>query len=125
MPMGSVTLRPGVDIQKTLSANEAGVSQSQLIRYKDGQLQTIGGWVQYVNFTIASTVRDLHAWQGLSNNQFLGIGATQSLSVINSGALSNITPQTNTTNPAPNFSISSGINIVTIVDASSLSVLDS
>jgi hypothetical protein len=122
--MGAVQLRPGVDIQKTFSENEAGISQSQLMRYKDAQLQTQGGWTPYNNLVIASTVRALHAWQGLSNNQFLGIGATQSLSVINSGANSNITPQTTITNPTPNFSISNGSCVVTIVDASSLTILD-
>lgn len=124
MPMGSVTLRPGVDVQKTLSVNEAGVSQSQLIRYKEGLIQTIGGWQQYYSGVIPSTVRELHAWQGLTNNQFLALGATKNLITINSSTATDITPQTTTTNPAPNFSISSGSNLVTIADASSLSVFD-
>jgi hypothetical protein len=120
MPFGAVQLRPGVDVQHTLSDNEAGVSKAQLIRYKDGLLQTYGGWVDYVSFTISSTVRELHAWQGLTSNQYLAVGATQSLSVINSASVNNnITPQTNTTNPAPNFSISSGSNVVSIVDGGS------
>lgn len=125
MPMGAVTLRPGVNTQKTLSANEAGVSISQVIRYKDQMIEAYGGWETYVSFTIPSTVRDLHAWQGQSNDKHLGIGATSNLMVITSGSNQDITPQTNTTNPAPNFSISSGSNVVTVVDGgSSASVFD-
>ena len=121
-PMASITLRPGVDVQKTLALNEAGISQSQLVRYKEGLVQTIGGWQDYVSYTIGSTIRDLHAWQGLlAGETFLGVGATKSLTVINSaGVNTDITPQTTTTNPTPNFSISSGSEVVTIVDTSSL-----
>jgi hypothetical protein len=122
MPMQSVTLRPGVDVQKTFSVNEAGVSQSQLMRYKDGLIQTQGGWQQFYSGTFPSTVRDLHAWQGLTSNKFLGIGGTMNLAVINSGTLTDITPQTATGNAAPNFSITNGSNLVTVVDASSVVV---
>lgn len=119
MPWTAVQLKPGVDTQLTLSANMAGVSQSQLIRYKEGLIQTYGGWVNYIPFTIGSTVRDLHPWQDVTGTRHLGVAATQSLTVITAGSAQDITPQTNTTNPPPNFSISSGSNLVTVVDGGS------
>lgn len=119
MPWGAVQLSPGVDVQKTLAANQAGVSLSQLIRYKEQLIQTYGGWQNYVTFTIASTVRDLHPWQDINGVKHLGVGATANLGVITGNSYQDITPQTNTTNPAPNLSISSGSNVVTIVDAGS------
>lgn len=121
MPMQSVQLRPGVNTERSMLLNEAGVSQSQLVRYKDGLIQTYGGWEQLDAVTIASTIRAMHAWGGLSSHVHLGMGAVQSLNVYHSddGTVSNITPQTFTTNPAPNFSISSGSNIVTVVDSNS------
>src|SRR5882762_579506 len=105
MPWGAVQLKPGVDTQMTLSANSAGVSQSQLIRYKEQLIQTIGGWTPYVAVTIPTTVRDLHPWQDINGVKHLGVGATGSLGVVTAGSYFDITPQTNTTNPAPNFSI--------------------
>jgi hypothetical protein len=119
MPWGAVQLKPGVDTQLTLSANTAGVAQSQLIRYKDGLIQSYGGFTDYVPFTIGSTVRDLHPWQDAAGVKHLGVGATGNLVVITAGSAQDITPQTNTTNPAPNFSISSGSDLVTVVDAGS------
>lgn len=119
MPWGAIQLKPGVDTQLTPSANQAGISQSQTIRYKESLVQTIGGWSPYVNFTIASTVRDLHPWQDITGTKHLGIGATSNLAVITSGSFKDITPQTNTTNPVPNFSVSTGSNLVTVVDAGS------
>lgn len=118
MTWGAVQLTPGVDTQKTLSANQAGISVSQMIRFKENLVQTMGGWQNFVSFTIGSTVRDLHAWQDVVGTQHLGVGATQQLVVLTNGAMSDITPQTVTTNPVPNFSISSGSQLLTVVDGS-------
>jgi hypothetical protein len=118
MPWGAIQLKPGVDVQHTLSDNMAGVSQSQLIRYKENLIQCYGGWTNFVSFTIPSTVRDLHPWQDINAVQHLGVGATETLAVVTAGSYQDITPQTTTTNPTPNFSISSGSNVLTIVDGS-------
>lgn len=119
MPMASVRLRPGVNTLKTLSDNEAGVSASNLVRYQQGMIQKQGGWSLYYPVAIGSTVKEVYAWQGLTGNKNLAVGATHTLSVITNGANSDITPQQETTNPPVNFSISSGSNIVTIQDAGS------
>lgn len=119
MPWSAVQLKPGVDTQLSAAANPAGVTQSQLIRYKEGLIQSYGGFVPYVPFTVPSTVRDLHPWQDITGVKHLGVAATANLAVITAGSNQDITPQTNTTNPTPNFSISSGSKIVTIVDAGS------
>lgn len=119
MPMASVLLRPGVNIEATPSLNEAGISQSQLIRTKNGLTQTYGGWESFVTAAIPSTVKDLHAWQDVAGTDHLGIGAASNLMVITSGSASDITPQITTTNPTPNFSISSGSATVTVTDPNS------
>jgi len=118
MPMTSVTLRPGVNTMMTLSQNEAGVSQSQLVRYQQGMIQKYGGWESYYPVAIGSTIRELWGWQDNNNNKFLGIGATQSLSVIISGANTVITPQADTRDGAL-FTVSSGSQTVTVTDANS------
>jgi hypothetical protein len=101
----------------TLSQNEAGVSASQLVRYQQGMIQKYGGWRQYYPVAIGSTIKELWGWEGLTGKKYLGIGATQSLSVVFSGANTVITPQTATTNNTPNFSISTATpNVTTIVD---------
>ncbi len=119
MPITSVTLRPGVNTMMTPSQNEAGVSQANLVRYQQGMIQKYGGWSKYYSVSIGSTIKDLLGWQGLTGHSYLGIGATQSLSVIVLGANTDITPQTITTNPTPSFSVSSGSNVVTIIDPNS------
>ena len=122
MPMASVKLRPGVNTQMTAALNEAGVSQSQLIRYKDGLIQKYGGWDKFYPITITSTILDIHAWEGIGGNKFLSVAATASLSVIHSGSLSDITPQTRTDDFSPSFS-STGGNVIAVVDAGSSTTL--
>lgn len=117
MPWGSVQLRPGVDVQKTLSENQAGISVSQMIRYKEGLVQSYGGWQAYINGTITSTVRDLHPWQDVAGVQHLAVAATANLVVITAGSQQDITPETTTTNPVPSFSVTSGSCVVSVTDA--------
>lgn len=121
MPYNSVILKPGVNTQQTPLLNEAGVSQSQLMRWKDGLPQALGGWVNY-GLTSPSTVRDTHAWEVLAGDKYLGVGATQNLIVyLSSINLSrDITPQTITnTSTAINFSVSAGSNVITVNDPNS------
>lgn len=119
MAMVAVKLVPGVNTQKTFADNESGVSQSQLIRYKDNLIQTVGGWTNFVPFTIGSTVRDMHAWEDNAGNAWLGVGATGSLTTIKSGVSYTVTPQTRTSNFTPSFSISSGSYAVSVTDPNS------
>lgn len=130
-------LRPGVDVEQTFALNQAGISQSQLMRTMNGITQTMGGWLQFGLVNIPSTVRCLHAWQGLAGehatspssngiDKFLAAGATQTLGILTATSYQDITPQTRISDVVPNISISSGSNIVTVTDANSgVSILDS
>lgn len=117
MPIKSVKLIPGVNVEKTPTLNEAGISQSAFGRFRDGLFQKIGGWAQYF-FYNAGIPRALHAWQDLNSVGHLAVGTTSSFGVITSGAVNVLTPQQLTTNPAVNFSTVSGTSSVTVIDAS-------
>ena len=117
MPIKSVKLIPGVNVEKTPTLNEAGISQSAFGRFRDNLFQKIGGWAQYF-FYNAGIPRALHAWQDLNSVGHLAVGTTSSFGVITSGAVNVLTPQQLTTNPAVNFSTVSGTKLVTIIDAS-------
>jgi hypothetical protein len=117
MPAGSLVLKPGVNTQKTLAANEAGVSVSQAIRYQDGMIQAQGGWTQYVPFSIGSTARALHAWQDAAAVKHLAVAGTANLAIITNGSNSDVTPQTSTTNFSPKFTIAAGSCQVSVTDA--------
>lgn len=116
MPFGSVTLRPGINVERTPTLLEAGYSQSQLIRFRDGLAQKLGGWAKFYGFNVPGIPRDLHAWADLNAVNHLLVGTTTALDVITSGSFSDITPQTLKSDFAPNFSTVNTTPTVTIVD---------
>lgn len=114
---GEVRLTPGFDGISTPTLNKAGINTGNLIRWKAGLVEKLGGWIRFYSLAIGSVPRDLHAWQDLSTVSHLAVGSTTSLTVITSGALTDITPQTTTTNTAPNFTTTANSKTVQIVDS--------
>ncbi len=116
MPYGSIKLIPGVNVERTPTLNQAGISQSRLIRFKDSLVQKLGGWARFYPNAVAGTPRDLHAWEDLNATSHLCVGSTTQLAVITAGTLLDITPQRLTSDFAPNFNTAAGSPLVEVVD---------
>ncbi len=116
MPMTTLRLRPGVNAELTPAQNEAGYSVSNLIRFRSGLAEKLGGWTAYYPSAVGGIPKCLSAWQDLNDNKYLGIGTTTLLGTISSGSLTNLTPQTVTSNFAPKFSTTIGSATVTVDD---------
>lgn len=117
MAFGAITLVPGIDTERTQTLNQAGYSNGNMIRWKEGLVEKIGGWTRYYASSVGSIPRTLWGWEDLNTNLRLAIGATASLSVVTSGTLVDLTPQQTTTNSVVNFSTVNGSATVTIIDA--------
>lgn len=117
MPFGTVKLKPGVQVEPTPTLNEAGISEANFIRFRQGLVEKIGGWLAYFPSAFPDTIKELHAWEDLNNNSHLGVGGTQSLRVITNGQATTITPQTVTSSCPVSFSTTSGSTTVTVVDS--------
>lgn len=116
MPMTTLRLRPGVNVEFTPSQNEAGYSTSNLIRFRNGLAEKLGGWTAYYPSAVGGVPKCLNAWQDLNDNKYLGIGSTTLLGTISNSALTNLTPQTLTSDFAPKFSTTNGSATVTVDD---------
>lgn len=116
MPFGAITVRPGVNTVATPTLNQAGISASNLIRFRDGLPEKMGGWMRFVPNAMDSITRELHAWEDLDNNSWLAAGSLLSLKVINAGVVTDITPQTLVTDTVIDVTTNAGSPIVTIVD---------
>jgi hypothetical protein len=127
MAFGSVTLQPGVNVERTPTALRASYAASSLIRFRDSLIQKLGGWLRFYAFSVSGTPRDVHSWADLNKNNYLAIGTTTQLAVIGNGALRDISPQTLTSNTPPQISTAINSPVVTIVDpnASGITVADS
>lgn len=124
MPWGSVTLRPGVNVETTPTLNQAGYSESRLIRFKDGLAQKMGGWQKFYAFAVGGVPRSLHAWQDLNETDHLAVGTTTILGVITDDDLAQITPQTLTSDFVPDFTTVITSANVTVTDTNISNVTD-
>ena len=121
MPHAALKLIPGVNQNRTIALNEAGISYSNLIRFipdKQGiaLVQKLGGWTKYYPNTIGGVVRNLWAWEDTNSQSYLAVGATTSLSYINNGNQEFITPEGRTDDVAVDCSTTLGSQVVTITD---------
>lgn len=117
MPWQTVRLIPGVRVEQTPTLLQASLVSSQLIRWRGGLPEKLGGWTQFLAEVIAGIGRQLWAWADFRNNDYLAVGTTQALTVFSGNWSQDITPQFNQSDAAPNFSTQSGSPLVTIVDA--------
>lgn len=114
--MSILRLRPGVNAELTATQNESGYSVSNLIRFRNGLAEKIGGWEKYYDFAVGGVPKALHAWLDLNENKYLGVGTTTLLGAIVDGQLTDLTPQQLTTNFTPDFSTTDGSPNVIIDD---------
>lgn len=114
MTVQKLLLRPGINSQYTPTLNEGGWSQSQLIRFKDGVPQKIGGWMHINPAPLVDIARGMAAWTDLSQINYLVVGSAQRLQILSSNVITDITPIRSTSNAAPTFSTTintTGVNI--------------
>ena len=132
MPLQKLSYRPGVNREGTDYSNEGGFYISDKVRFRSGQAEKIGGWVQYVTTQFAGICRSLWSWLDLLGlNKFIGIGTSLKFYILSGGAYYDITPivQTDTlTNPFSNSysTLASGITAsatsLTLASASSFQI---
>lgn len=92
MPEIRLQFRPGIDLEKSPTAQRGGWSASNLIRWRDGLPEKLGGWVHFCATPLTGVCRTLHYWSDLSGVPWLAAGTHNSLFVEYEGALYDITP---------------------------------
>lgn len=118
MPIATVRLQPGVNVEATPGLQKANYVESNLIRFRGGLAEKLGGWQKWYPFSLSGVPRALHAWQDLNATGWLGVGTTVGLNAIDdTSTLKNISPQTLTTDGIVNISTTSGSALVSITDA--------
>ena len=134
MAHAALRLTPGVNQTETSALNQAGISQSNLIRFfpdpqVGGLCQKLGGWSRYFSNTIAAIVRALWAFEDTNNQSYLAVGTqnvgstgSAQLSIISGGSQQIITPRSIVDNIAPVVSTTAGSSIVKIIDTTTMNL---
>ena len=61
MPLSKYILRPGINREGTDYSNEGGWYDANLVRFRKGLPEKIGGWLKDVTASFLCTSRALHA----------------------------------------------------------------
>ncbi len=116
--MGIVTLKikPGVNVEATPTLLEAGWSIFNLARFRAGLAEKLGGWVKYYSAAVDGVPKAMHAWRDQNEVDRLAVGTTELLGYVEGSALTDITPQTLTSDFDPVISTTAASSLVTIDD---------
>ena len=92
MPLQKLQFRPGVDRETTTYQNEGGYYSCDKIRFRSGQPEKIGGWINQSTYTYSGTCRSLFNWISFDSENLLGVGTNQKFYVELYGIYHDITP---------------------------------
>ena len=113
MPLVPLKIRAGVNTQFTGTLLEAGWLASQLIRFRDGLLQKIGGWTKAAQTGFGGVCRGLHSWTQIDGLLNLAVGTHLKLWLYQLGSFYDLTPVQNSGTSADSFyTTTSGSNAV-------------
>jgi hypothetical protein len=117
MALTKLVFRPGINRETTAYANEGGWYDCNLVRFRAGKPESIGGWTQYTKQQMLGTARSLLTWTALGGTIFTGMGTNLKYYIIRGGSLSDITPIRETTLAgAVTFAATDGSSILTVTD---------
>ena len=94
MPFTKIQLAPGINAQVSQTTNANGWYASNLVRWRYGQLEKIGGWHSLVATPAAGRIRFMHAYQDLQGNEDLGIGSDGGFQIYQGGVIYTTHPAT-------------------------------
>ena len=120
MPLTKIQFRPGVNRETTSYGDENGWFNSDLIRFRKGRPEKMGGWERLSSNTINGTGRSLHVWAALDGSKFMGLGTETKVYIEEGGGYYDITPirSTATLGSNPLKTGTAGSAIVTVTAGS-------
>ena len=119
MPLQPLDFNPGINKESTSYTAEGGWFDGNLVRFKKGYAEKIGGWEKYNLVSYEGTGRKLHNWVNLAGTKLLGLGTRFKLYLQEGANYNDITPLRATTSAGDvTFAASNGSNTITITDAS-------
>lgn len=117
MPLTKLVFRPGINRETTAYANEGGWWDGNLVRFRAGKPESIGGWTRYTKTATLGTGRSLLTWTALDGTILTGMGTNLKYYVIRGGQLYDITPiRETTTAGAVTFAATNGSSVITVAD---------
>ena len=117
MPLQKFIFNPGINKEGTDYTAEGGWFDGNLVRFRKGLPEKIGGWVKYLTSSIKGKGRKLHAYVTLNGTRIFSVGTTFKLYWQEGDNYNDITPIRSTTGAGDvTFSATNGSSTITVND---------
>ena len=116
MALSKLQFTPGINRDITSYSNEGGWVDCDLVRFRQGYPEVIGGWEKYSQNTYIGTARGLFNWVALDGSDLLGVGTESKYYIEQGQAFNDITPIRKTTTNGVTFSATDGSSTITATD---------
>ena len=117
MPLQQIDFQPGINKEETDYSAKGGWVDGNLIRFRKGRVEKIGGWLKLGADSFLGLARALHSWISLGGTRFLGIGTTWKYYIEEGDSYNDVTPIRVTTSAGDvTFAATDGSSTVTITD---------
>ena len=117
MPINKLQFKPGIDKQNTQYGAEGGWIDCDMVRFRYGLPEKIGGWEPAVGTNLIGAARDIHTFTDLAGDSLAVIGTNRKLYTYYDNNFYDITPLS-TTIPAV-FTFTSATTIVNVLATAS------
>ena len=116
MPLQKFLFKPGINKEGTAYSNEGGWFDSNLVRFRKGLPEKIGGWAKSVISSFLGTGRGLHAWVALEGTKYLGLGTSFKYYILEGTTFNDITPIRSVDENVTTFAATNGSAVITATD---------
>jgi hypothetical protein len=118
MPLNKLQFNPGINKEVTKYTNEAGWSDCDKVRFRQGYPEKIGGWTRHGTNTFTGVCRSLHQWFSLGFVRYTGLGTNVKFMIEEGQTYYDVTPIRSTaTNLSGIFLTANGSKVVTVTHA--------
>ncbi len=116
MPLSKLQFTPGINKEMTDLMDKGGWSDGNLVRFRKGLPEKIGGWEKATTNSYLGTGRALLAWVDLDSTKYIGLGTTFKYYVNLGTNYFDVTPIRATTTNGIVFSATNGSTTITATD---------
>jgi len=116
MPLTKLQFTPGINKEMTDLMDKGGWSDGNLVRFRKGLPEKIGGWTKAVTESYLGTGRALTAWVDLDYTKYIGLGTTFKYYVNAGSDYFDVTPIRATTTNGIVFAATNGSTTITATD---------
>ena len=122
MPLSRIDFQPGINKEETDLAAKGGWVDGNLIRFRKGRPEKVGGWYKRGTQSFLGSCRALHSWISLAGTRYLGLGTTVKYYIEEGDRYYDVTPIRKTSTNSITFAATDGSSTITVTDSSNGSV---